>query len=55
MSLRLQIIFGHKWRHIGGEADLWERFGGVDISLDPYSFGQANTLVCVIQTCVEEG
>ncbi|XP_051227819.1 uncharacterized protein [Lolium perenne] len=38
------IIFGHKWRHIGGEADLWERFGGVDISLDPYSFGQANTL-----------
>uniref|UniRef100_M8C8E9 Methyltransferase small domain-containing protein n=1 Tax=Aegilops tauschii TaxID=37682 RepID=M8C8E9_AEGTA len=38
------IIFGHKWRHIGGEADLWERFGGVDICLDPYSFGQANTL-----------
>lgn len=28
---------------------MWERFGGVDISLDPYSFGQANTLVCVIK------
>ncbi|XP_040376046.1 uncharacterized RNA methyltransferase pc1998 isoform X2 [Oryza brachyantha] len=38
------IIFGHKWRHLIGEKDLWERYGGVDISLDPYSFGQANTL-----------
>ncbi|KAG8081685.1 hypothetical protein GUJ93_ZPchr0019g2670 [Zizania palustris] len=38
------IIFGHKWRHLIGERDLWERFGGVDISLDPCSFGQANTL-----------
>ncbi|KAF2954014.1 hypothetical protein DAI22_01g450100 [Oryza sativa Japonica Group] len=38
------IIFGHKWRHLIGENDLWERYGGVDISLDPYSFGQANTL-----------
>ncbi|EMS67531.1 hypothetical protein TRIUR3_27776 [Triticum urartu] len=44
LSLLQEIIFGHKWRHIGGEADLWERFGGVDICLDPYSFGQANTL-----------
>ncbi|CAL4959738.1 unnamed protein product [Urochloa decumbens] len=38
------IIFGHKWRHLKGERDLWERYGGVDISLDPCSFGQANTL-----------
>jgi len=40
----LQIIFGHKWRHLKGERDLWEHYGGVDISLDPCSFGQANTL-----------
>ncbi|CAD6228467.1 unnamed protein product [Miscanthus lutarioriparius] len=38
------IIFGHKWRHLKGERDLWERYGGVDISLDPCTFGQANTL-----------
>lgn len=38
------IIFGHKWRHLKGERDMWERYGGVDISLDPCSFGQANTL-----------
>lgn len=46
----LQIIFGHKWRHLKGERDLWERYGGVDISLDPCSFGQANTLVCPIKS-----
>lgn len=45
----LQIIFGHKWRHLKGERDLWERYGGVDISLDPCSFGQANTLVCALK------
>uniref|UniRef100_A0A0E0CCA2 Methyltransferase small domain-containing protein n=1 Tax=Oryza meridionalis TaxID=40149 RepID=A0A0E0CCA2_9ORYZ len=44
LSLLSEIIFGHKWRHLIGENDLWERYGGVDISLDPYSFGQANTL-----------
>lgn len=38
------IIFGHKWRHLKGERDMWERYGGVDITLDPCSFGQANTL-----------
>ncbi|AQK98610.1 S-adenosyl-L-methionine-dependent methyltransferase superfamily protein [Zea mays] len=40
----IEIIFGHKWRHLKGERDMWERYGGVDISLDPCSFGQANTL-----------
>ncbi|GJM92057.1 hypothetical protein PR202_ga08484 [Eleusine coracana subsp. coracana] len=44
LSLLIEIIFGHKWRHLQGERDLWERYGGVDISLDPCSFGQANTL-----------
>ena len=48
----LQIIFGHKWRHLKGERDLWEHYGGVDISLDPCSFGQANTLVCAIKSCL---
>ncbi|CAN6464832.1 unnamed protein product [Victoria cruziana] len=37
------VIFGNKWRHIIGERDLWERVGGIDISLAPSSFGQANT------------
>ncbi|KAJ0972604.1 hypothetical protein J5N97_020563 [Dioscorea zingiberensis] len=37
------IIFGNRWRHFFGERDFWEHVGGVDISLDPSSFGQANT------------
>ncbi|WZZ01746.1 hypothetical protein YC2023_074074 [Brassica napus] len=31
------------WRHLLGERDFWEHVGGIDISLDPSSFGQANT------------
>lgn len=37
------IIFGNKWRHLLGEREFWEHIGGIDISLDPSSFGQANT------------
>lgn len=37
------IIFGNRWRHLLGERDFWEHIGGIDISLDPSSFGQANT------------
>ncbi|XP_043703782.1 uncharacterized RNA methyltransferase pc1998 isoform X2 [Telopea speciosissima] len=37
------IIFGNRWRHLIGERDFWEHVGGIDISLDPSSFGQANT------------
>ncbi|XP_010554104.1 PREDICTED: uncharacterized protein LOC104823976 [Tarenaya hassleriana] len=37
------IIFGNRWRHLLGERDFWEHVGGIDISLDPFSFGQANT------------
>ncbi|KAI3842427.1 hypothetical protein MKX03_035034 [Papaver bracteatum] len=37
------IIFGNRWRHLLGEIDFWERVGGIDISLAPSSFGQANT------------
>ncbi|RWR74547.1 RNA methyltransferase [Cinnamomum micranthum f. kanehirae] len=37
------IIFGNRWRHLLGEKDLWEHIGGIDISLAPSSFGQANT------------
>ncbi|XP_052195142.1 uncharacterized protein LOC127803141 [Diospyros lotus] len=37
------IIFGHRWRHLLGERDFWEHVGGIDISLAPSSFGQANT------------
>lgn len=36
------IIFGNRWRHLLGERDFWEHVGGIDISLDPSSFGQAN-------------
>ncbi|XP_042448609.1 uncharacterized RNA methyltransferase pc1998-like isoform X2 [Zingiber officinale] len=36
-------IFGNRWRHLLGERDFWEHIGGVDICLDPSSFGQANT------------
>ncbi|GMN57534.1 hypothetical protein TIFTF001_026643 [Ficus carica] len=37
------IIFGNRWRHLLGEIDFWEHVGGIDISLAPSSFGQANT------------
>ncbi|XP_059449850.1 uncharacterized protein LOC132180883 [Corylus avellana] len=37
------IIFGNRWRHLLGEKDFWEHVGGIDISLAPSSFGQANT------------
>ncbi|XP_050231217.1 uncharacterized protein LOC126680203 [Mercurialis annua] len=36
------IIFGNRWRHLLGEQDFWEHVGGIDISLAPSSFGQAN-------------
>lgn len=41
----MQIIFGNRWRHLLGERDFWEHVGGIDISLAPSSFGQANTRV----------
>ncbi|WOK94490.1 hypothetical protein Cni_G03192 [Canna indica] len=37
------VIFGNKWRHLLGEREFSEHIGGIDISLDPSSFGQANT------------
>ncbi|XP_010248966.1 PREDICTED: uncharacterized protein LOC104591695 isoform X2 [Nelumbo nucifera] len=37
------IIFGNRWRHLLGESNFWEHVGGIDISLAPSSFGQANT------------
>ncbi|XP_016467315.1 uncharacterized protein LOC107789949 [Nicotiana tabacum] len=37
------IIFGNRWRHLLGERDFWEHIGGIDVSLAPSSFGQANT------------
>ncbi|EEF50919.1 conserved hypothetical protein [Ricinus communis] len=37
------IIFGNRWRHLLGDQDFWERVGGIDMSLAPSSFGQANT------------
>ncbi|KAK6928513.1 hypothetical protein RJ641_007104, partial [Dillenia turbinata] len=37
------IIFGNRWRHLLGERDFWEHVGGIDVSLTPSSFGQANT------------
>jgi len=40
-----QIIFGNRWRHLLGERDFWEHVGGIDVSLAPSSFGQANTRV----------
>lgn len=36
------VIFGNRWRHLLGETDFWENVGGIDISLAPSSFGQAN-------------
>eukprot|EP00262_Sarcandra_glabra_P005222 TRINITY_DN1659_c0_g1_i1.p2 TRINITY_DN1659_c0_g1~~TRINITY_DN1659_c0_g1_i1.p2 ORF type:complete len:117 (+),score=14.75 TRINITY_DN1659_c0_g1_i1:511-861(+) len=39
------IIFGNRWKHLLGERDFWEHVGGIDISLAPSSFGQANTQV----------
>lgn len=43
--LMMQVIFGNRWRHLLGETDFWENAGGIDISLAPSSFGQANTRV----------
>ncbi|MQL76223.1 hypothetical protein Taro_008605, partial [Colocasia esculenta] len=37
------VIFGNRWRHLLGEKDFWEHIGGIDFSLAPCSFGQANT------------
>lgn len=37
------VIFGNRWRQLLGETDFWENVGGIDISLAPSSFGQANT------------
>ncbi|KAF7819439.1 putative RNA methyltransferase pc1998 family [Senna tora] len=37
------VIFGNRWRHLLGERDFWEHVGGIDVSLAPSSFGQANT------------
>ncbi|GMH15029.1 hypothetical protein Nepgr_016870 [Nepenthes gracilis] len=37
------IIFGNRWRHLLGEREFWERVGGIDVSLAPSSFAQANT------------
>ncbi|XP_047329349.1 uncharacterized RNA methyltransferase pc1998 [Impatiens glandulifera] len=37
------IIFGNRWRYLVGERDFWEHVGGIDVSLAPSSFGQANT------------
>ncbi|KAH0448854.1 hypothetical protein IEQ34_022654 [Dendrobium chrysotoxum] len=37
------IIFGNRWRLLLGERDFWEHIGGIDVCLDPSSFGQANT------------
>lgn len=39
---RTNIIFGGRWRHLLGEQQCWERIGGVDVSLTPASFSQAN-------------
>ncbi|KAI0489425.1 hypothetical protein KFK09_029268 [Dendrobium nobile] len=41
----VQIIFGNRWRLLLGERDFWEHIGGIDVCLDPCSFGQANTQV----------
>ncbi|CAL9065323.1 unnamed protein product [Musa banksii] len=37
------VIFGNRWRHLLGQREFWEHIGGIDICLDPSSFGQANT------------
>ena len=49
----MQVIFGNRWRHLLGESDFWEHVGGIDISLTPSSFGQANTRVCKTSTPVD--
>lgn len=46
--LVMQIIFGNRWRHLLGERDLWEHVGGIDVSMAPSSFGQANTRVDIL-------
>lgn len=47
LSLLLQVIFGNRWRHLLGERDFWEHVGGIDVSIVPSSFGQANTRVSI--------
>ncbi|KAK4768637.1 hypothetical protein SAY87_003778 [Trapa incisa] len=37
------VIFGNRWRLLLGDREFWEHIGGIDISLDPSSFAQANT------------
>ncbi|OWM73989.1 hypothetical protein CDL15_Pgr022260 [Punica granatum] len=37
------VIFGNRWRHLLGEREFWENVGGIDVSVDPSSFAQANT------------
>ncbi|GAB2246317.1 hypothetical protein Droror1_Dr00001810 [Drosera rotundifolia] len=37
------VIFGNRWNHLVGNKEFWEHIGGIDASLDPSSFGQANT------------
>ncbi|KAL9256502.1 putative RNA methyltransferase pc1998 [Drosera capensis] len=37
------VIFGNRWKHLVGNKEFWEHIGGIDASLDPSSFGQANT------------
>ncbi|XP_022895366.1 uncharacterized protein LOC111409563 [Olea europaea var. sylvestris] len=54
------IIFGNRWRHLLGERDFWEHVGGIDVSLAPSSFGQANTrafdfLLHKLHKCVPYG
>lgn len=54
------VIFGNRWRHLLGDREFWEHVGGIDISLDPSSFGQANTrafesLLRKLQTYVPYG
>ncbi|KAL8038815.1 hypothetical protein ABFX02_11G132300 [Erythranthe guttata] len=54
------VIFGNRWRHLIGERDFWEHVGGIDVSMVPSSFGQANTrafdsLLQKLQKCVPYG
>lgn len=38
----VNTIFGSQWLHVWGEAELWEKFGDVQVCYGPASFGQAN-------------
>ncbi|KAL3813889.1 hypothetical protein ACJIZ3_015157 [Penstemon smallii] len=54
------IIFGNRWRHLLGDRDFWEHVGGIDVSMVPSSFGQANTrafdsLLSKLHKCVPYG